>query len=123
MGAFGMKIPTEYSGLGFDQLDAQVMELLGVTDGNLTALLSAHSHWRPALKLFGSEELKKKYLPRCASGEISAFALTEPEVGSDPARLTTSVKLSKTEKSSSSTAPSCGLTWHPGQNVGCHGQA
>ena len=97
LGAFGMKIPKEYGGLGFDQLEyAQVMELLGVLDGNLTALLSAHQSIGvpQPLKLFGSEELKKKYLPRCAAGEISAFALTEPEVGSDPARLTTSVKLS-----------------------------
>ena len=98
MGAFGMKIPTEYGGLGFDQLEyAQVMELLGCSDGNLTALLSAHQSIGvpQPLKLFGSDELKKKYLPRCAKGEISAFALTEPEVGSDPARLTTSVKLSE----------------------------
>jgi len=98
MGAFGMKIPTEYGGLGFDQLEyAQVMELLGCSDGNLTALLSAHQSIGvpQPVKLFGSEELKKKYLHRCAKGEISAFALTEPEVGSDPARLTTSVKLSE----------------------------
>lgn len=98
MGAFGMKIPTKYGGLGFDQLEyAKVMELLGVTDGNLTALLSAHQSIGvpQPLKLFGSEELKEKYLPRCARGEISAFALTEPEVGSDPARLTTSVRLSE----------------------------
>lgn len=98
MGAFGMKIPTEYGGLGFDQLEyAQVMEMLGCVDGNLTALLSAHQSIGvpQPLKLFGSDELKNKYLPRCASGEISAFALTEPEVGSDPARLTTSVKLSE----------------------------
>ena len=98
MGAFGMKIPTEYGGLGFDQLEyAQVMELLGCVDGNLTALLSAHQSIGvpQPLKLFGSEELKQKYLPRCAKGEISAFALTEPEVGSDPARLTTTVTLSE----------------------------
>ena len=98
MGAFGMKIPTEYGGLGFDQLEyAQVMEMLGCVDGNLTALLSAHQSIGvpQPLKLFGSDELKTKYLPRCASGEISAFALTEPEVGSDPARLTTSVKLTE----------------------------
>ena len=98
MGAFGMKIPTEYGGLGFDQLEyAQDMEMLGCVDGNLTALLSAHQSIGvpQPLKLFGSDELKDKYLPRCASGEISAFALTEPEVGSDPARLTTSVKLSE----------------------------
>ena len=97
LGAFGMKIPTEYGGLGFDQLEyAQVMELLGAFDGNLTALLSAHQSIGvpQPLKLFGSDELKEKYLPRCAAGEISAFALTEPEVGSDPARLTTSVRLS-----------------------------
>ncbi|MBJ93696.1 MAG: acyl-CoA dehydrogenase [Rickettsiales bacterium] len=98
MGAFGMKIPTEYGGLGFDQLEyAQVMELLGCHDGNLTALLSAHQSIGvpQPLKLFGSDALKQQYLPRCASGEISAFALTEPEVGSDPARLTTSVRLSE----------------------------
>jgi alkylation response protein AidB-like acyl-CoA dehydrogenase len=98
MGAFGMKIPTEYGGLGFDQLEyAQVMELLGCHDGNLTALLSAHQSIgvpQPVI-LFGSLALQKEYLPRCARGEISAFALTEPEVGSDPARLTTSVKLTE----------------------------
>jgi alkylation response protein AidB-like acyl-CoA dehydrogenase len=98
MGAFGMKIPKEYGGLGFDQLEyAQIMELLGVVDGNLTALLSAHQSIGvpQPVKLFGSDELKQKYLPRCAAGEISAFALTEPEVGSDPARLTTSAVLSE----------------------------
>jgi hypothetical protein len=98
MGAFGMKIPKEYGGLGFDQLEyAQVMELLGCCCGNLTALLSAHQSIGvpQPLKLFGSDELKQAYLPRCASGEISAFALTEPEVGSDPARLTTNVRRSE----------------------------
>ena len=101
LGAFGMKIPKEYGGLGFDQLEyAQVMELLGCFDGNLTALLSAHQSIGvpQPLKLFGSDELKETYLPRCASGEISAFALTEPEVGSDPARLTTNIKLSEDGK-------------------------
>ena len=96
LGAFGMKIPTEYGGLGFDQVEyAQVMELIGAFDGNLTALLSAHQSIGvpQPLNLFGTEELKRKYLPRCAAGEISAFALTEPEVGSDPARLATSAVL------------------------------
>jgi alkylation response protein AidB-like acyl-CoA dehydrogenase len=98
MGAFGMKIPKEYGGLGFDQLEyAQVMELLGVVDGNLTALLSAHQSIGvpQPVKLFGSDDLKKRFLPRCAAGEISAFALTELEVGSDPARLTTTAELSE----------------------------
>ena len=92
LGAFGMKIPKKYGGLGFSNVEYQrVMQLLGSVDGNLSALLSAHQSIGvpQPLKLFGSEELKKKYLPRCAAGEISAFALTEPQVGSDPARLQT----------------------------------
>jgi hypothetical protein len=96
LGAFGMKIPQEYGGLGFTNTEyQQVMELLGSWDGNLSALLSAHQSIGvpQPLKLFGSAELKKKYLPRCAKGEISAFALTETEVGSDPARLTTTAEL------------------------------
>ncbi|HSR69139.1 MAG TPA: acyl-CoA dehydrogenase family protein [Acidobacteriota bacterium] len=92
LGAFGMKIPKEYGGLGFSQIEyAKAMELLGSVDGNLTALLSAHQSIGvpQPLKLFGSEAQKKEYLPRCARGEISAFALTEPDVGSDPARMST----------------------------------
>src|SRR5687768_17127147 len=95
MGAFGMKIPTEYGGLGFSQTEYQkVMHLLGSFDGNIVALLSAHQSIGvpQPLKLFGSALLKKKYLTRCAKGEISAFALTEPNVGSDPARLSTSAE-------------------------------
>ncbi|HVT60622.1 MAG TPA: acyl-CoA dehydrogenase family protein [Thermoanaerobaculia bacterium] len=95
LGAFGMKIPKQYGGLGFTQVEYQkVMQLFGSFDGNLSALLSAHQSIGvpQPLKLFGSEELKKKYLPRCAAGDISAFALTEPQVGSDPARLLTSAE-------------------------------
>jgi alkylation response protein AidB-like acyl-CoA dehydrogenase len=92
LGAFGMKIPKKYGGLGFTNAEYQkIMHLLGSCDGNLSALLSAHQSIGvpQPLKLFGSEELKKKYLPRCAKGDISAFALTEQQVGSDPARLQT----------------------------------
>jgi len=95
MGAFGMKIPKEYGGLGFTNAEYQkVMQLLGSADGNIVALLSAHQSIGvpQPLKLFGSDHLKKKYLPRCARGEISAFALTEPGVGSDPARLSTTAE-------------------------------
>lgn len=95
LGAFGMKIPKEYGGLGFSNVEYQkVMQLLGSIDGNLSALLSAHQSIGvpQPLKLFGSETLKRRYLPRCAAGEISAFALTEPQVGSDPARLQTSAE-------------------------------
>jgi hypothetical protein len=68
-----------------------MMELLGSFDGNICALLSAHQSigLPQPLKMFGTPEQKKKYLPRCAAGAISAFALTENLVGSDPARMTT----------------------------------
>jgi alkylation response protein AidB-like acyl-CoA dehydrogenase len=95
LGAFGMKIPKKYGGLGFTNAEYQkVMHLFGSTDGNLSALLSAHQSIGvpQPLKLFGSEALKQKYLPRCAKGEISAFALTESQVGSDPARLQTNTE-------------------------------
>ena len=95
LGAFGMKIPREYGGLGFTNVEYQrVMQLLGSTDGNLVALLSAHQSIGvpQPLKLFGTPAQKKKYLPRCAAGEISAFALTEAHVGSDPARLSTTAE-------------------------------
>ena len=98
LGAFGMKIPKEYGGLGFSNVEYQtVMEFFGSVDGNLSALLSAHQSIGVPnpVKMFGSEELKRKYLPRCAAGEISAFALTEPDVGSDPARLSTTAELTE----------------------------
>ena len=97
LGAFGMKIPAAYGGLGFDQVEyGKAMQLLGSRDANLTALLSAHQSIGvpQPLKVFGSEELKRRYLPRCARGAISGFALTEVFVGSDPARLATTAELS-----------------------------
>jgi alkylation response protein AidB-like acyl-CoA dehydrogenase len=65
--------------------------LLGSYDANLTALISAHQSIGvpQPLILFGTEEQKRKFLPRVAKGEISAFALTENGVGSDPATMTT----------------------------------
>jgi alkylation response protein AidB-like acyl-CoA dehydrogenase len=95
MGAFGLKIPKEYGGLGFNQIEySRIMEILGTVDGNLIALLSAHQSIGVPNPLihFGTEEQKKKYLPRLARGAISAFALTEQDVGSDPARLSSSVE-------------------------------
>src|SRR5579862_2111668 len=96
LGAFGMKIPKEYGGLGFTVSEyCRVMEMVGSYDGNITALLSAHQSIGvpQPLKLFGTPDQKKKYLPRCAAGAISAFALTEPHVGSDPASLSTTAEL------------------------------
>jgi hypothetical protein len=92
LGAFGMAIPERYGGLGFTHREyAQAMMLVGSHDANVAALLSAHQSIgvpRPIL-LFGTERQKMRFLPRCARGAISAFALTEPGVGSDPARIET----------------------------------
>src|SRR5438132_3172478 len=92
IGAFGIKIPREYAGLGLSQRTyGHAMGLVGTRCGAMVALLSAHqSIGVPTpLKLFGTEEQKKRLLPRLAKGAISAFALTEVDVGSDPARMTT----------------------------------
>ena len=92
LGAFGIKIPREYGGLGLSQLSyMKAIELVSSVDGSITALLSAHqSIGVPGpLKMFGNEAQKKRYLPRLAKGAISAFALTEPGVGSDPAAMET----------------------------------
>src|SRR5437762_8273234 len=92
LSAFGIKIPREYGGLGLSQLSyMRAIELVSSVDGSLTALLSAHQSIGvpQPLKMFGSEAQKKKYFPRLAKGAISAFALTEPGVGSDPAALET----------------------------------
>jgi len=92
LGAFGMKIPVEYGGLGFTQHEyGTIIKLIASVDGNLIALLSAHQSIGvpQPLRLFGTEEQKKKWLPRLAKGALSAFALTEAGVGSDPANLAT----------------------------------
>ena len=92
MGAFGIKIAPKYGGLGLSQTNyCRAGMLLGSYCGNLTALISAHQSIGvpQPLILFGTEEQKQKYLPRFAKGEISAFALTEPNVGSDPAKIET----------------------------------
>ena len=92
MGAFGIKISTEYSGLGLSQTNySRAAMMLASYDANLTALVSAHQSIGvpQPLIMFGTEDQKKRFLPRVAKGEISAFALTEPGVGSDPATMTT----------------------------------
>jgi hypothetical protein len=92
LGAFGIKISPQYGGLGLSQTNyCRAAMLLGGYCGNLTALLSAHQSIGvpQPLILFGTEEQKRKYLPRVARGEISAFALTESVAGSDPAKMET----------------------------------
>ena len=97
MGAFGIKIPVEYGGLGLSQtMYTHAIGLVTSLDGSITALLSAaQSIGVPTpLKLFGTPEQKQRFLPRLAKGAISAFALTENNVGSDPAGLSTHAELS-----------------------------
>ena len=92
IGAFGIKIPREYGGLGLSQLAyVRAMALVTSKDGSLTALLSAHQSigLPQPLKLFGTDAQKAKYFPRLAAGAISAFALTETDAGSDPANMQT----------------------------------
>ena len=92
IGAFGMKIDREYGGLGLTQrYYNKALMLVSSVNASVGALLSAHQSIGvpQPLKLFGSTEQKKAFLPRCARGEVSAFLLTEPDVGSDPARLHT----------------------------------
>jgi alkylation response protein AidB-like acyl-CoA dehydrogenase len=92
LGAFGMKIAPEYGGLGLTNLYySRALVIVTYASPALMALLSAHQSIGvpQPLALFGTDDQKQRYLPRCARGEISAFLLTEPDVGSDPARLST----------------------------------
>src|SRR5215207_1208908 len=90
LGALGMKVPETYGGLGLSQVYYnRALALAGVWHASLSTLLSAHQSIGVAQPLmeFGSEEQKRKWLPLVARDHISAFLLTEPDVGSDPARL------------------------------------
>ncbi|WP_199430230.1 acyl-CoA dehydrogenase family protein [Qaidamihabitans albus] len=90
LGCFGIKIPEEYGGLGLTQVAYnQALMLVGSVHSTLSVLLSAHQSIGvpEPLKLAGTPEQKARFLPRCAKGAVSAFLLTEPDVGSDPARL------------------------------------
>lgn len=90
LGCFGIKIPEEYGGLGLTQVAYnKALMLVGSVHATLGVLLSAHQSigLPEPLKLAGTPEQKALFLPRCAKGAVSAFLLTEPDVGSDPARL------------------------------------
>ncbi|MER6442863.1 acyl-CoA dehydrogenase family protein [Streptomyces sp. NPDC001185] len=92
LGALGMKIDTKYGGLGLTQVYYnKALALVGSASPAIGALLSAHQSIGvpQPLKIFGTKEQKDTFLPRCARTDISAFLLTEPDVGSDPARLAT----------------------------------
>lgn len=95
LGCMGMKIAKEYGGLGLTQTNYnRAIAMVGSYCASTAVLLSAHQSIGVPQPLmhFGTEEQKQKYLPRFAKGEISAFALTEPDVGSDPAQMKTTAE-------------------------------
>jgi alkylation response protein AidB-like acyl-CoA dehydrogenase len=101
MGVFALKVPKEFGGLGFSQINYnRVVMAVGSYCGATGVLISAHQSIGvpQPLKMFGTEEQKRTFFPRFRQGAISAFALTEPEVGSDPAQMSSEAKLSEDGK-------------------------
>src|SRR6476661_2676325 len=90
IGALGIKVAKEYGGLGLSQVYYnKALMMAGTYHSSLATLLSAHQSIGLAepLRMFGTEEQKREWLPKVATTHISAFLLTEPDVGSDPARM------------------------------------
>lgn len=90
LGCFGMKIAREYGGLGLSTwCYGRALMLVGSVHPSIGALLSAHQSIGvpEPVSLVGTDDQKARFLPRCAAGAITAFLLTEPDVGSDPARM------------------------------------
>lgn len=101
MGAFAIKIPKKYNGLGLSQINYnRVVMKVASYCASTAVLLSAHQSIGvpQPLKMFGTEAQKQKYFPLFREGKISAFALTEPDVGSDPAKMSAEAKLSEDGK-------------------------
>ncbi|MGH3458585.1 acyl-CoA dehydrogenase family protein [Aeromicrobium sp.] len=97
LGVFGMKIPKEYGGLGLSMLHyGRALMLVGSVHPSMGALVSAHNSIGvpEPVKMFGTDEQKQEYLTRCADGAVTAFLLTEADVGSDPARMGSTARLS-----------------------------
>ena len=96
--SFALKIPEGYGGRGLSQMNyAKGAMVSGIYCGNIAALLSAHQSIgvpQPLL-MYGTKEQKRLFLPLFAEGAVSAFALTEEGVGSDPSKLTTTAELSE----------------------------
>lgn len=97
MGVFAMKVPKEYGGLGFSQTNYnRVVMRVASYCGSTAVLISAHQSIGvpQPVRLYGTEEQKQRFLPQFRQGKISAFALTEPDVGSDPAQMSAEAKRS-----------------------------
>jgi alkylation response protein AidB-like acyl-CoA dehydrogenase len=90
IGALGMKVPPEYGGLGLSQVYySKALAIAANCHSAICTLLSAHQSIGVAepLRMFGTEEQRQRWLPLVAKDHVSAFLLTEPGVGSDPARM------------------------------------
>ena len=97
LGVMGLSIPEEYGGFGASaKVYNRVFGEVGSIDPALTVYFGAHqSIGCKGIVLFGSEEQKKKYLPKCSSGElVAAFCLTEPGSGSDAQAMKSTAVLS-----------------------------
>jgi len=94
MGLLGMNIPEEWGGLGYDSRTvAIVIEEIARVSAALAIMVSVHnSVGAYPVYAFGSEEQRKKYLPKLTSGAVGAFSLSEPGSGSDASALTTTAK-------------------------------
>ena len=97
LGVMGMTVPEEYGGLGLGVTSYnRVLELIGSYCGSTAVVVSAHqSIGCKAIMLFGSDEQKKRFLPKVANEYLSAFCLSEPDVGSDAAGQQTRCELSE----------------------------
>ena len=96
LGAWGMIFPKEYGGLGLTHTEyTQALEELGRIDSSTALTAESHnSLCGHTILMFGSEEQKRKYLPRMAKGEtMGAWALTEPEAGSDAKSINNSTTI------------------------------
>ena len=94
MGLLGMNIPEEWGGLGYDSRTvAVVIEEIARVSAALAIMVAVHnSVGAYPIYAFGSEEQKKRYLPKLTSGSVGAFSLSEPGSGSDAASLSTTAK-------------------------------
>lgn len=96
LGYFGFTVPEEYGGLGMNATSFMgVLEEICSASAGFGIMLSVHNSLTcEIIKLFGSDELKQKYLPAMAAGEkIGSYCVTEPDAGTDVASMSTQAKL------------------------------
>jgi alkylation response protein AidB-like acyl-CoA dehydrogenase len=94
LGLFGVTIPEEYDGMGLDLATyAMIVEELSRGWISISGIVNTHFIGSYLLMKFGTDEQKRKYLPKMATGELrAAFSLSEPELGSDVQAIKTSAK-------------------------------